>query len=586
MSQRLSATEVEDIVFGAYGSVLTALPEGSRLSQERLERISRQRDVRELVELEETLPSFTEYDDPAILLADRVVANLFAKLPLPNSPFSKREKAELRFFEAEEMCRQTNARLRTLDGASSELVYQIDAAQRLIKRILGRFDVNELLVSARHGPGGAIGCGGAFTTPYFKYRVAEPTVTAEAFPYAEALLAYDRKWCAYLLGIHPLDVVGDFSTYPRWSGPELQIAGYNKVTFVPKNAKTDRSIAIEPQFNVYFQLGLGAMIRKRLKRWGIDLDDQTRNQTLARMASIDGKLATIDFSMASDTVSRSLVELLIPREWLEHLDRLRSKFYFHRGVSRPAEKFSSMGNGFTFELESLIFFALATVASGLEERSPDISVYGDDVILPVSSAAPFVSLCEYLGFRVNEQKSFITGLFRESCGEDFIRGTRVRPVFCKELGSVRDIVSLRNRLFELNRSDFPDPRLDRLLRRLIAFFDSRIPRDIRKHLVGPPSETTDGYVFRSRDELLVSESVRWDRHLFAWRYPVIRFAPRRFRRHDGAYALLMHSSLRPRGSAYSAEHARALVSAGSVSTVTARKIGDYVCGTALTWSLG
>jgi hypothetical protein len=83
------------------------------------------------------------------------------------------------------------------------------------------------------------------------------------------------------------------------------------------------------------------------------------------------------------------------------------------------EKISSMGNGFTFALESLIFGALVRCAIRRTGSVKKSAVYGDDLIVPVTAAPYLKTLLEYFGFQLNEDKSFAAGPFRESCGKDF-----------------------------------------------------------------------------------------------------------------------------------------------------------------------
>ena len=48
-----------------------------------------------------------------------------------------------------------------------------------------------------------------------------------------------------------------------------QLTESNRLMTVPKNARTDRVIAAEPDWNMFFQLGLGASIRARLQKVGL-----------------------------------------------------------------------------------------------------------------------------------------------------------------------------------------------------------------------------------------------------------------------------------------------------------------------------
>jgi hypothetical protein len=56
----------------------------------------------------------------------------------------------------------------------------------------------------------------------------------------------------------------------------LELRNSSKVRVVPKNAKTDRTICIEPDLNIFVQLGIGAVIRERLKAYGLDLNTQVK----------------------------------------------------------------------------------------------------------------------------------------------------------------------------------------------------------------------------------------------------------------------------------------------------------------------
>jgi hypothetical protein len=220
---------------------------------------------------------------------------------------------------------------------------------------------------------------------------------------------------------------------------------YSRVAFVPKTAKTDRSIAIEPVLNSMLQLGIGDYMADRLKRVGCDITDQSRNQQLARVGSLTGALATLDLSSASDTVSVELVRSLLSPEWFDLLSYFRtSTVRMDDGSLHRLEKFSSMGNGFTFPLETLIFWALASSASEGVEDDPLTVAYGDDIIVSVAAVPRVCEILHVCGFSVNMEKSFWSGPFRESCGADYYLGTNVRPVFVKNRLSGADVFRLHN----------------------------------------------------------------------------------------------------------------------------------------------
>jgi hypothetical protein len=109
-----------------------------------------------------------------------------------------------------------------------------------------------------------------------------------------------------------------------------------------------------------------------------------------------------------------------------------------------------MGNGFTFELESLIFYAVVKATCeemGLNdfEINRSVAVYGDDIIVPRAVAPQLYERLTLFGFAVNEDKSFTKGFFFESCGADYYDGHDVRPFFLR-----RDILTIKDMYFLLN----------------------------------------------------------------------------------------------------------------------------------------
>jgi len=198
---------------------------------------------------------------------------------------------------------------------------------------------------------------------------------------------------------------------------------------------------------MFFQKGIGGMIRRRLRLKGVDLDDgQPVNQELARQGSETGCLATIDLSSASDTISHDLVEFLLPDDWYIAMSTVRSTVCdIPNGDRVFLQKFSSMGNGYTFELESLIFYALVKAVFPNGRPGRDVAVFGDDIILPSTEAGRLIELLGSIGFSTNKEKSFISGPFRESCGKHYFRGRDVTPFYLKkEIASYHDILWLIN----------------------------------------------------------------------------------------------------------------------------------------------
>jgi len=126
--------------------------------------------------------------------------------------------------------------------------------------------------------------------------------------------------------------------------------------------------------------------------------------------------------------------MLLPSDWFRFLNDLRHKSGVLDGEEFLYEKFSAMGNGFTFSLESLIFWAVAKAAvldAGLVCSKSDIGIFGDDIIVRASASPHVVTALNWAGFMVNTEKSFVTGPFKESCGADYFNGNDVRPFYLK-----------------------------------------------------------------------------------------------------------------------------------------------------------
>lgn len=234
---------------------------------------------------------------------------------------------------------------------------------------------------------------------------------------------------------------------------------------VPKTALVERCAELQPSLNMSAQLGAGKDLRRRFKKAsGWDLTRaQDIHREVARKASVSKSFATIDLSSASDTVGKVLVELLLPLQWFVHLDGLRT--HYIKGVIPGRseqhvllEKFSSMGNGFTFELETIIFAAIACYVSRINgyygELGFDVFVYGDDIIIRDELYSDVKAVLEFCGFSVNTAKSFFgSSPFRESCGGDFFEGRDVRPIFPEKLNdlTVQEQLSVVNQVNRASR---------------------------------------------------------------------------------------------------------------------------------------
>ena len=353
------------------------------------------------------------------------------------------------YCKSELACAATNRRLQADPTGSKAGVSQIlYYATRKILEILGDApDFSEL--RPRFGPGANVSCR-RYTNA--RHKLSAPLgLSMELLKFREDIEANLPRLC-------------------EGREPVVEMA---EVSMVPKNAKTMRTIEFQPLLNTMFQLGLGSLIKHRLRRAGINLYDQEVNRSLARRGSLPGSgIATVDFSSASDTISAQLVFDLLPSDWLDVLAACRVSRVRKSNLTFTLCKWSAMGNGYTFELESLIFYSLAYAVCKEQGVAPNpLSIYGDDLIVPSTVRNRLVEVFSHFGLTINTSKSFWDGPFRESCGADYFLGHNIRPVYIKGRLRPVDLIRVRNHFYREWERD------------IATFVETLIPVQLR--LYGP-----------------------------------------------------------------------------------------------------
>ncbi len=304
-----------------------------------------------------------------------------------------------------------------------------------------------------------------------------------------------KRGVHYSLKMDEITVTPDVSLWLRsFAGitSNLAIVPGNRMCAVPKTIEVDRLIAIEPSGNAFLQQCVGGFFKDcLLAKAGINLWDQSVNQDGAFRALVD-ELATIDLEAASDSVCTELVRAVLPQSWFLALDQLRSKKSLYNGRWRYLDKFSSMGNGYTFELETLIFWACCKAVC----RDSDLMVYGDDIIVSQRDAANCIAALGMIGFKTNVEKSFVTGRYFESCGKHYYDLEDVTPIFQKEpIVCVHSAMRAHNRLIRwaLRYDDFRVVRgACDYLRKRYGFESCRVPFGVERDdgWLCPPTHIT------------------------------------------------------------------------------------------------
>jgi len=348
------------------------------------------------------------------------------------TPAATRASAAIaKWVSTEEINRVTNARLKDRDPGYNimpRVAYSsfLRWARKLISDVLG--PLRDQVVVGSFSGGASTSRRRTESLPAFKFA-EQADATVAAMQYIDVL------W-------RQAPLLRQELTFSRLNEVEGAV-----LFTVPKKTDIDRCACKEPDVNMYLQKGVGRHIRRRLLRFGIDLNDQSRNRNLAYQGSIDGSLATLDLSSASDTITIEAVRALLPADWFEYLNDIRSPSVLVGERYHRTEMFSSMGNGFTFELESLLFYALVRAVTYFESVSGIVSVYGDDIICPSGAAEMVRWVLAEFGFTVNTSKSFSEGPFRESCGGHYYDGEDVTPFYLKKRPThLTDVIRVANQL--------------------------------------------------------------------------------------------------------------------------------------------
>jgi hypothetical protein len=274
---------------------------------------------------------------------------------------------------------------------------------------------------------------------------------------AERTGAYDkydfRHWTAKLDRIYPKGMFSRLNGR-REQDPLKNHEVPSRLIAVPKTAKSPRLIAAEPSEHQWCQ--------QALKRWfehgfaeifkgdHITLNDQSASQRMVLRASLKDDLATVDLSSASDRLSCWAVERMFRHNQsvLTALHASRTR-WLKDSILDPKQpsyiklkKFASQGTAVTFPVQSLFFWCCAMAClpgrdaeDRIKRYRHKVRVFGDDIILPKAGYADLVRLLDYLGLKVNVDKSFHKGHFRESCGMDAFKGYDVTPVKPKSIKS-------------------------------------------------------------------------------------------------------------------------------------------------------
>lgn len=378
---------------------------------------------------------YEKIDSVDTVLNVRQALAFFTKLEFLDIGVDKESVARKNFISAEGACLKTNRLLNMT--ASEEFFFPSDVervlirAERKIADVLGPVPALSEL-EYLFGPGATTSVKRRSSCSRTKLS-AVPSCSTNMIPLLDPLMECLPHYC---------DLHSTCEGERTLLTVELH---HGRMVFVPKNAKTYRAVRTEPTLNALVQSAFGRFIAQKLLRVGQSIHDQARNQRLAMEGSLLGNLATLDLSNASDSICTELVARLLPYEWFAALSLCRTPTVSMSDQVLHLHQFSSMGNGFTFPLQTLIFWALCKSCSELsDDIERRVSVYGDDIVVGINTVPLVQRVFDCVGFSLNKGKSYWSGPFRESCGADYYKGINVRPFYARSFVSGEFLFQLHN----------------------------------------------------------------------------------------------------------------------------------------------
>lgn len=418
----------------------------------------------------------------------------------------------------------------TADALDDELVYRVlDRARGYVCRVLANENPRD--IHPAHGSGSSA-CG----TP-FRMRFDNPR-------YVQAI---DRIWPYSEFWYSGLNHLADSDL----AAPTEELVPRAKVLLVPKDCRGPRLISCEPRETMWIQQGLMRKLvtcleSHRATQGFVNFTDQTINARLALQGSENRKLATLDLKDASDRVTVELVSFLFPPDWVEALLACRSgSTVLPDGTVVPLVKHAPMGSATCFPVMALCIWAIAKAVIPVDRK---VYVYGDDVIVDVDVASVVTDALERFGLKVNPNKSFVHGPFKESCGCEAIDGVDITPVRLRMVPDDTPAAKLKYIAFVNNMS-----------RKLGVVEAAAFQAQVHEWYAGVPELRGSPHFFRMQDTPDYSGVLavwrpdnthvqrKWYRKIQCFRYRYEFAVPRKVKYPTDAWCMVLRSLVQPTG---------------------------------------
>lgn len=417
-------------------------------------------------------------------------------------------------------------------------------ANSILRKLFCNFSFKEWL---RPRPGSGSTCTATPRSARYSARTMFSKIDA-VLPYSEWFYPNARAF---------YDDMGNYLAMKRV--PKIPCA---QMGYVPKTFGKPRGICMEENESQFFQQGARLAIEDYLSTafpevwFCINTHDQGRNQQLAFNASITRKDATIDESEASDRIAREAVKRAFANcgkdsRMAEVLLALSTEYIIPpkalglKGILR-ARKYAPMGSGLCFPVMTLFHWAVIRSLiwhSGIRDSfklSLDVSVYGDDIVIPSSHYDFVTTNLPLFGLKLNVNKSYVRSGFRESCGLHAISGAVVTPVYYKYIPkdtTLKSRIALHANIRDLIKKGFSETA--RVLQRMLV----RTPFRVQKG-TGVFGVEIDDVGF----DALHQYHRKWSRDLQCWLYHVPRLVKSgenvEYSQHDGYFRWLLQHARR------------------------------------------
>lgn len=354
--------------------------------------------------------------------------NLFKRYRFENDVFTDAELES----EALRKFRDTQRRCAEPLNVTPVVFKVLQRARVIVTRILGKYDLGEHYMKSRFGKRACLG------TPY-RSSYLDEKLMSRPFTGSHAHLQWFQK-CIQEDGF--LQQCWNSALKEQRVHPVSDLC----YTCVPKSYKAFRGMMPDTLLGSFYTAGLGKILEERLRRAGLDIKRlQEKHRVLAKRASKRRHLVTADLSSASDSITLQLLRFLLPSKWYQAITLGRARYVTYNGERILLSSIVTMGLGQTFPLQTLVFYSIISAIGELQGSPFFVSVYGDDLIYSRHLHRYVVEVFPKIHLILNEDKTYVSDCFRESCGGDYYRGVDVRPY--QPEGCGQRLIGLRRQNF-------------------------------------------------------------------------------------------------------------------------------------------